>query len=442
MRLTRLVTAVGLVLACAAFAEEGKAPLERPAPTSDLLAIPVSGAALSIEKDGKALTGRIAGTAGKKDDVVWEVGLTGADVDQATQRSTVLHSFQQAAGGTVDAAATWTIGFDVLRAEQQVDVIKELCAKRQQVRPVEVAELAKVLEEQVKADSTAAAVRTLMLKLKAEAAAAVKAVDDAIQSGASEDVLTERRQEAQIAHTHAARTEEASNKADSLKEEKAKQVESLLSGECVALSQLTPDEQAEVYQRTGLLPMFFIVKAQARIGAQLFKYWDETTGADTKMTRFPAEIGVLAGVQLRPTMLLGAGVSRAWTWEPGTAGSICENQTVGGETTDPPTLKCHDIPLSGPTPSVNWKARIEWNQYLTKTLAITPNLQVMFKRDFLSRPSSIVVEVPVFWRLAVGDEKDGKWLVLGASGAATYDLAKEEFTPGVNVFLAAAFPKF
>jgi hypothetical protein len=44
--------------------------------------------------------------------------------------------------------------------------------------------------------------------------------------------------------------------------------------------------------------------------------------------------------------------------------------------------------------------------------------------------------------LAVGDEKDGKWLVLGASGAATYDFEKEELTPGVNVFLAAAFPKF
>ncbi|WP_309895838.1 hypothetical protein [Archangium sp.] len=437
------VAVVQLVLAGAAFAEED-ARLERPAPTSELLAYPVSGAALSVDKDGKALTGRIAGTVGKAGEVAWEVGLTGAEIDQTTQRSAVSQTFPESAGGTLDVAATWAIGFDVLRAKEQRSAIEDLCAKRPQVRSVQVDELAKALEEQAKAESTVAAVRQLVTKLKKQAVDAVKAVDDATRSGASEDALAKLQKEAEAASTDIALAEATVADADELLTEKAKQVKALFRlppKECLSLSDLTPAEKSEVYRRAGALPPFFIVKAHARLGAQLFKYWDETSGADMKRTQYPAEIGVLAGVQLHPTMLLGAGVSRAWEWEAGTAGSICENQTVGGETTNPPTLKCHDIALSGPTPSVRWKGRLEWSQYLTKTFAITPNLQATFKSNFLEL-SSISGELPVFWRLPVGEEKDGKWLVLGASGAATYDFAKEEFTPGVRLFLAAAFPKF
>ncbi len=438
------ITAVGLVLASAALAEEEDGRLARPIPTADQLAFPVSGAALSIEKDGKALTGRLAGTIGEKDEIAWEIGLAGADVDQTTQRSTVLHSFPKAAGGTVDVAATWTIGFSVLKEKASLEAIEAVCEARPKVPPVKVDELAKVLEEQAKAKSTAEAVRQLASELKGKESAAAQAVDDALRSGEPEDTVAKLRKEAEAASTAAAQAEATLQAANAQLDEKEKQVPALLTrhvGTCV-LSQLSAEEQAEVFRRAGALPPFYIVKAHAKLGAQLFKYWDETTGADTKATEHPAEFGVLAGVQLRPTMLLGAGVSRAWTWESGTAGSICENQTVGGETTTPPTQKCHDIALSGPTPSVSWKARVEWSQYFTKTIAITPNLQGTFKRGFLARPSSIAGEFPVFWRLPVGEEKDGKWLVLGASAAATYDVTKEELTPGVNLFLAASFPKF
>lgn len=442
MRRAGWIVASVLIVTGGASAEDQRLQ-HRPLPTAEEVGFPATGAALSFEKDGKAFTGRLAGELGTA--VTWEVGLTGADVDQATQRSSLLQTFAKSSGGTVDGAVTWPIGLDVRRAVTIDEARQRVCAERHDGnRAVTVEDLTKALDERTKAASTATALGQFAAQMRTDANKARQAVEDAMNGNAAKAEVTQLKDAADVAMAAAERAEATFQQAQMTLKGKAEQLDRLVAApaECVALSSLTPTELVRVEDLAGTLPVFFVVKFHGRLGAQLFKYWDATTGADTKETNWPAELGVVAGIHFRPTMMFGAGVSRAWEWEPGDGGSICENQPVGGVTTNPPTLKCHDIALAAPTPSVVWKARLEWSQYFSKSFAMTPTVRATFKHGFLALPASAAVEFPFFYRLGVGEEKDAKWLVLGLSVSLSNDFEKHELTPGARLFIAATFPKF
>lgn len=386
------------------------------------MGVPLAGIVFDGGSKEQRITGRGVLRVGN---FALDLSLSGASVDKATQRSALWSSAARGAGGSVSLGITWS-NFSIRNYASVFDQLEQTLCPQQEKLNAARAQAALAEDDEYKA-AVALAEKRVELKQKAEALAKQKRAE-AIEARARADKLASAKEAgnlelARLAASHAEafadlaaeRAAEAAVAAETAQKAAKKEEARVTKPFKRVCSNDRLDPSLERRINWPFKPAF-ITRIQGAVESKSTDYLDAGDGTKKTDVVHPWNVSLGVGVFFTQNTLVAAsmGYRRARSASDGV--SVCQNQTIGGATKNPPVYTCEDLVVGAPGWKQTTTLRAELRQYLAANVSTNPWFSYTWSGTemglFAPRQGAWQFEIPVYVQVptfaARKDEKPGE----------------------------------